>query len=83
MSATASVHVRVDAHTKVLAVEAWNEMGLSVSDAVRLFIQASADGRPLPIKVPNASVIKAMDELENGRGEKFATVADLFEDLGI
>ncbi|MHB8167776.1 MAG: type II toxin-antitoxin system RelB/DinJ family antitoxin, partial [Sulfuricella sp.] len=39
MAATTMVHVRVDDETKAQATEALAAMGLSVSDAVRIFLK--------------------------------------------
>ena len=36
-----------------------------------------------PIKEPNQATLDAMNELENGGGQRFDDVATLFEDLGI
>ena len=36
----------------------------------------------IPVKVPNATTVKAMKELEAGKGKPFADVDELFEDIG-
>ena len=36
-----------------------------------------------PIWEPNKATLDAMEELENGRGERFDSTDALFEDLGI
>jgi DNA-damage-inducible protein J len=58
------LHVRIDADTKTLATEALAAMGLSVSEAVRLFLRRVViDQRlPLEMKVPNAETRAAMEE---------------------
>ena len=77
------VRARIDAATKERAVEALADMGLSVSDAIRLLLIRVADERRLPfeVKAPNKRTREAMTELETGGGKKFATVADLMADL--
>jgi DNA-damage-inducible protein J len=35
------------------------------------------------VKVPNAATRRAMTELEKGRGKRFASADELFEDPGI
>jgi DNA-damage-inducible protein J len=35
------------------------------------------------VKVPNATTRKAMAELERGKGKRFASAKELFEDLDI
>jgi DNA-damage-inducible protein J len=49
------VRARIDAATKEQAVEALADMGLSVSDAIRLLLIRVADERRLPfeVKTPN------------------------------
>jgi len=38
---------------------------------------------PFPVKVPNATTIEAMQELEEGKGKRFDSAEELFEDLGL
>jgi DNA-damage-inducible protein J len=75
--------VRVDAATKERAVGALADMGLSVSDAVRLLLIRVADERRLPfaVKVPNATTRRAIAELEAGKGQKFTSVAEMMAQL--
>ena len=77
------VRARIDAATKERAVEALADMGLSVSDAIRLLLIRVADERRLPfeVKAPNQKTREAMTELETGGGKKFVTVAGLMADL--
>ena len=77
------VRARIDATTKERAVEALADMGLSVSDAIRLLLIRVAEERRLPfeVKAPNKATREAIAELEAGGGKKFATVADLMADL--
>ncbi len=83
--ATADTYVRarIDTATKERAAEALEDMGLSISDAIRLLMLRVADERRLPfeIKVPNATSRKAIAELEAGKGKRFATVNALMADL--
>lgn len=53
------LHVRIDADTKTLATEALAAMGLSVSEAVRLFLRRVVidQGLPLEMKVLNLSTV--------------------------
>lgn len=85
MSTDTVVRARIDAATKEQATEALAAMGLSVSDAIRLLLtRVAADKEfPFPVKVPNATTRKAMVELEAGKGKRFSTAEELFEDLGI
>ena len=83
MSTTTMVHVRVEAETKVKAAEALAAMGLSVSDAVRVFLKRVAEEKALPfeVRVPNAKTKAAMRELNAGKARRFGTVGELMADL--
>lgn len=85
MATETVVRARIDAKTKDQATEALAAMGLSVSDAIRLLlVRVAADKEfPFSVKVPNATTRKAMAELENGKGKRFASPDELFKDLGI
>jgi DNA-damage-inducible protein J len=77
------VRARIDTATKERAADALADMGLSVSDAIRLLLVRVADERRLPfaVKAPNKATREAMAELKAGGGKEFATVADLMADL--
>jgi DNA-damage-inducible protein J len=68
------VHVRVNEKIKAQATKALSAMGLSVSDAVRVFLTRVAAEQQLPfdLKVPNAETRAAMAEIDqmlrSGRG---------------
>jgi DNA-damage-inducible protein J len=77
------VRARIDTRTKERAAGALEEMGLSISDAIRLLMLRVADERRLPfeVKVPNAKSRRAMAELEAGKGKSFESVEALMADL--
>jgi DNA-damage-inducible protein J len=83
MAADAIVRARIDGRVKEQAATVLAEMGLSVSDAIRMLLVRVAAEKALPFeaKVPNAETVAAMQELERGEGKRFATVADLMADL--
>lgn len=85
MKADAVVRARIDTVTKERATAALSAMGLSVSDAIRLLMLRVADEQRLPfdVKVPNSATIKAMEELDAGKGQRFETPEELFSDLGV
>ena len=85
MSTDTVVRARIDSDTKTRATEALRAMGLSVSDAIRLLLLRVADEKRLPftVRVPNTGTIKAMEELDEGKGERFDSAEDLFKDLGV
>ncbi|MDR1162621.1 MAG: type II toxin-antitoxin system RelB/DinJ family antitoxin, partial [Candidatus Accumulibacter sp.] len=80
MASTAMLHVRVDEHMKAQATETLAAMGLSVSDAVRVFLTRVVAEKQLPfvLKVPNAETRLAMrdaDAIVRTRHARFATAA--------
>ena len=79
------VRARIDRDTKLRAAEALKAMGLSVSDAIRLLLLRVAEEKRLPfaVRVPNAITVKAMEELDKGKGKRFGSAEELFEDLGV
>jgi len=85
MTADSIVRARIDATTKARAAAALAAMGLSISDAIRLLMLRIADEKRLPfeVKVPNAETIRAMNELETGKGKRFDSADALFKDLGV
>lgn len=85
MSADTVVRARIDSDTKARATETLQAMGLSVSDAIRLLLLRVANEKRLPftVQVPNAATVKAMKELDEGRGKRFGSAEELFHDLGV
>jgi len=83
VATTEMVHVRIDKRVKVKATKALANMGLSVSDAVRVLLTRVAAEKALPfeVKAPNASTVAAMREARKGGLPSFHTVSDLMADL--
>jgi DNA-damage-inducible protein J len=86
MATTTMVHVRVDEEMKKQATETLGAMGLSVSDAVRVFLKRVVAEKQMPfdLKAPNATTLAAMedaDEIVLTRRTRFATATELFDDL--
>jgi len=63
------VRCRIDPKTKEDAAEVIEAMGLTVSDAIRLFLTrvASEGAIPFELRVPNAKTASAIAELESPR----------------
>ena len=90
MAATAMIHVRVEEEVKAQAAETLASMGLSVSDAVRVFLKrvVAEKAMPFDVRVPNAETRAAMAEAEaiiRSRNARLSSADELFdglEDLG-
>ena len=85
MNADTVVRARIDSDTKARATEALSAMGLSVSDVIRMVLLRVAEEKRLPftVQVPNLTTVGAIEELEDGRGERFDSAEQLFSDLDI
>ncbi len=83
LASTEMIHIRVDRETKQQATEALAHMGLSVSDAVRMFLHrvVADQAFPLELKVPNAETRTAMLEARAMAKARFATAEELFDGL--
>ena len=86
MATTTMVHVRVDEQIKAQATETLAAMGLSISDAVRVFLMrvVAEQQMPFALKVPNVETRTAMaeaDEIARMRRARFDTATELFDDL--
>ncbi len=83
---TSMLHIRVEDDIKVQATQALTAMGLSMSDAVRLFLNRVVIDQafPLELKVPNAETRAAMQEsraMMAKQRTRFASANELFADL--
>ena len=86
MATTTMVHVRVDEQIKAQATETLAAMGLSLSDAVRVFLMRVVADRQLPfaLRAPNAETRAAMaeaDEIARTHRARLGSPTDLFVDL--
>ena len=86
MAQSSMLHIRVDDETKTQATEALAAMGLSMSDAVRIFLKRVVNDQafPLELKVPNAETRAAMEEaraMMKARQTRFESADALFDDL--
>ena len=83
---TSMLHVRIEDSIKAQAMLALDAMGLSVSEAVRLFLHrvVAEQAFPLELKVPNAETRAAMEEsraMMAARKAGFTSAQALFDDL--
>lgn len=83
--ATTMVHVRVDEKVKEKAAETLAQMGISVSDAVRMMLVRVAAEKALPfeVRIPNATTVRALKAADRGKGKRFRNAETLLKNLGI
>lgn len=83
MAATTMVHVRVDEKIKIQAAETLAAMGLTVSDAIRVFLTRVVAEQQLPfaLKAPNAETRAAMQEARGMGHARFVDGNSLIDEL--
>lgn len=83
MARTETIRARVEPELKSEAEAILKEVGLSSSEAMRLFLYQIVRQRGLPfeVKIPNAETIAAIEELEAGKGVRVNSLEDLLDDV--
>lgn len=87
MAKTDTLHVRVEPVVKQKAEETLNDLGLSITDAINVFLNQVIlyNGIPFEIRKPkyNKETIQALEDTKNGRNlsKSFDSVDEMFEEL--
>ena len=83
MSNSATINVRMDVQTKSKALKILDLLGMTPSEAINLFFKQIIYTQSIPfdVKLPNKETVKAMKELDSGKGVKFDNVDELLKDL--
>ncbi len=78
------VRARIDRATKQEATRLFQQMGITVSDAIRMMLVQAVAERALPfeVKVPNPDTVAALQDSRNGVVTRFTSVNELFADIG-
>jgi DNA-damage-inducible protein J len=79
---TAAVHSRIQPEIKEQAERILQRLGLSPTEAIRMFYTQIAlrNGLPFDVAIPNEETIKALEDSRNGRNlERFDSTEELFE----
>ena len=82
MARTATIRARVEPELKSEAEAILKEVGLSSSEAMRLFLHQIVRQRGLPfeVKIPNAETVAAIESIQAGKGLKVDSIEELFDD---
>ena len=79
------ISTRIDHGTKIEFTNICEEIGLSPSQAIKLFAKAVINHGGIPFelkaKQPNELTVQAMRELNKGQGHRVNSVSKLFDDL--
>ena len=87
MAKTDTLHIRVEPKVKEKAEKTLNELGLSITEAVNVFLNQVIlnDGIPFEIRKPrfNKETIQAIKDTKEGKNlsKTFNTVEEMFEEL--
>lgn len=82
---TATARALMDPEVKKEAEKILKNLGLSVSTSFELFYRQviAQRGLPFELHIPNEKTMKAIENSRQGKGKKFSTPKELFDDLGI
>jgi addiction module antitoxin, RelB/DinJ family len=88
VSKTETLHIRVTPEVKKEAEILLNQMGMSTTEAINIFLNQVIINGCIPFtiraKIPNETTQQAMYEAENGINlKKFDNAQDMFKELGI
>jgi len=75
------IQARIEPELKRSAEAIFNKIGISSGEAIRMFYSQVQlrGGIPFDVRIPNADTLKAMEELDSGKGERFNSADDLFK----
>ena len=80
---TATARALLDPKVKEEAEEILKRLGLSVSKSFELFYRQVIVQRGLPFElhIPNEKTMKAIENSRKGKGKRFSSAQELFDDL--
>ncbi|AFC71135.1 type II toxin-antitoxin system RelB/DinJ family antitoxin [Rickettsia australis] len=75
MENTVDIRIRVSADIKIEAEEIFKQMGMTMSEAMRIFLNQCINSGGLPfkphIKIPNKETLESFKQAENGEFESY------------
>ena len=82
---TDMITARIEHDVKVEFTKICEDIGLSPSQAIKLFTKAVINygGIPFELKRPNPITMQAIQELEDGKGHKAKSTKKLFQKLDV
>lgn len=86
MTKTAVISARIDPELKATAERVFQELGLSTTQAITLFLKQVElqHGLPFEVRIPNAATRSALQDAQARRDlREFDSVEQLFADLEI
>lgn len=86
MSKTAMIRARIEPKLKERAEKLFSQLGLSMTDAIGLFLRRALQkqGLPFMIRLPNSTTKKTFEDTDAGKNViKAKDLEDMFKKLGI
>lgn len=84
MAKTTMIHARVDAETKAQAQSVLNKLGMTLSEAIVLYLRQIAFHRGIPfeVKIPNELTMRTIEKSERGEElHEASSVDEMFKEL--
>lgn len=85
MAKTSNINIRIDPDVKEQAEQLFGNFGITITDAVNIFIHQSllTGSIPFEIKMPNKETLEALEDVKKHRNMAgpFESVSALMEDL--
>ena len=87
MAKTDTLHIRVEPSVKQKAEKTLNDLGLSITDAINVFLNQVIlhDGIPFEIRKPrfNKETIETIEDTKKGKNlsKTFDSIEEMFEEL--
>ncbi len=81
---TRMIHARIDPELKRRSERVFSKIGITTTEAIRLFLKQVAlhQGLPFPIAIPNAETLAAMTEANNPAAlKRYRSLRELREKL--
>lgn len=78
------IRSRIDPRIKTQAVKIFHGMGLTISEAIRLFLYQSVSEKRIPFSIgaPNKLTRKTLDNINNGKNLEKTSILQLKEEWG-
>ncbi|HJD62829.1 MAG TPA: type II toxin-antitoxin system RelB/DinJ family antitoxin [Rickettsia endosymbiont of Degeeriella rufa] len=85
---TLDIRLRIAVNTKIEAEQIFKQMGMTMSEAMRIFLNQCINSGGLPfkphVKIPNKETLKAFEETDNKIGLTVSkNTKEIFDKLGI
>lgn len=85
---TVDIRLRIAEDTKIEAEQIFKQMGMTMSEAMRIFLNQCINSGGLPfkphVKIPNKETLKAFEETDNKIGLTVSkNTKEMFDKLGI